>query len=397
MCGMCSPHCPTYVMNHNEAESPRGRISLMQALLKGNLQMDESLQQHIDSCLTCRACEAMCPSGVKFGKLIDGVRAQQREQGHQGSWGKEQLLATCASNKKLRSGAKLLRFVQLSGTYKLLQKGAERFIAEHASINALVPTQLPPRKKWNTSYPAKGDELGHIALFTGCIADISDQQTLQDAVTLLNHIGIRVSIPRQQACCGALHHHAGDLPRSQQLAKENIDAFNDKRYEHIIHCATGCGAHLMEYGEISSRNQAHNFSIKIDEISHFLLAHGTERLQLKALNKSVAVHIPCTQRNTLKQSDTPLELLKLIPQLQVEPLAGNNLCCGAAGSHMLDQPTMAQQLRQAKLSELQQNTPDLLVSSNIGCAMHLAAGLREQGPDIEVIHPISLLVRQLII
>ncbi len=395
MCGMCAPHCPTYLKHHNEAESPRGRIALIQALLHNKIPLDEKLKQHLDSCLNCRACEASCPSGVKYGELIDGIRRQQRTQEQQPNRAKEKLLETTASTKKLRNSAKLIRLAQLSGTYKLLSKGIEHFIVEQPHINELLPERLPAHQHWAEQYPAVGDEQGHISLFTGCIADIIDQSTLQDAITLLTYSGFRVTIPPSQACCGALHHHAGDTSRSHSLAETNIEAFSDNGAEHIIHCATGCGAHLMEYGQQLTTPKAEAFALKVEEISHFLLKHGTQKLSIKPLNEVVSIHLPCTQRNVLKQSTTPFDLLKLIPELTTEPLAGNHLCCGAAGSYMLEQPKMAQQLRQDKVDALQQSRANILVSSNIGCAMHIAAGLRQQGQIIEVLHPITLLARQL--
>ncbi|MCF6218611.1 MAG: (Fe-S)-binding protein [Gammaproteobacteria bacterium] len=396
MCGMCAPHCPTYREHHNEAESPRGRIALIQALLNDKLALDDQLKQHLDSCLSCRACEASCPSGVKYGELLDGIRAVQRQQEERPNQAKERLLKTLASGKRLRNSAKLIRLAQRSGTYALLSKGIERFIVDQPHISELLPAPLPARKNWEKQYSAIGEERGCISLFTGCIADICDQKTLQDAVTLLTHIGFRVEIPAQQACCGALHHHAGDTANSQRLAEINIEAFSANADQHIIHCATGCGAHLMEYRQQLNTSQAHHFSVKVDEISHFLLSNGIQKLAFKPLHKSVSIHLPCTQRNVLKQSLTPFELLELIPSLKSTPLADNSHCCGAAGSYMLEQPQMAQQLRQNKLDAVQQQQSQILVSSNIGCAMYLAAGIRQQGLSVEVIHPISLLVRQLI-
>ncbi len=396
MCGMCTPHCPTYIKHRNEAESPRGRIALISALLQEKLPLDAPLQQHLDSCLSCRACEASCPSGVKYGELLDGIRAVQRAEGDTSNPVKERLLKTLASGKTLRNSAKLIRLAQRSGTYALLSKGIERFIVEQPHISELLPAHLPARKNWDKQYPAIGEERSRISLFIGCIADICDQKTLQDAITLLTHIGFRVDIPTQQGCCGALHHHAGDTTRSQRLAEVNVDAFSGNKDQAIIHCATGCGAHLMEYHQQLNTPQANQFSIKVDEISHFLLNNGIQQLAFKSLNTPISIHLPCTQRNVLKQSATPFELLELIPSLKSTPLAGNNHCCGAAGSYMLEQPQMAQQLRQDKLDALQQGQSQIVVSSNIGCAMYLAAGIRQQGLDVEVIHPISLLVRQLI-
>lgn len=354
MCGMCSPHCPTYMKSNNESESPRGRISLIQALLRDKLPLDESLKQHLDSCLNCLACETSCPSGVKYGELIDGVRALQYTQEKQAS-AKEKLLEITASNRKLRTGAKLIRLAQQSGTYNILSKGIEHFVFEQPHIHELLPPKLPARIKWKEQYPAIGEKQGHVSLFTGCIADICDQQTLQDAIELLTHIGFQVTIPTKQACCGALHHHSGDIEHSQKLINTNIEAFTDKKSEHVIHCATGCGAHLMEYGKQLNTPQAKQFSLKVDEIGHFLLKNGIQKLQFKAFKRRVSEHLPCTQRNALKQPTTTAELLKLIPELNAAPLDGNNFCCGAAGSYMLEQPEMAQQLRQDKLDAIQQN------------------------------------------
>lgn len=397
MCGMCLPACPTYMKTRDEAESPRGRISLIQALLQGRLAPDSALRRHLDSCLTCRACERICPSGVPYGRIIDGAHALLRQQKPARGWMLEQLLETTASPKRLRLGAKMLQIARLSGTQKLVQRGLQSFSPDAALWKEFMPAELPEIRHWQASYPAVGPMHGKVALFTGCIANIVDQQTLRDAVTLLTRCGYEVDVPSAQVCCGALHHHAGDLTRAQRLAAQNLSAFDISDVDAIIFTASGCGAHLTEYGEHGDAGtRAAEFSGRCREISQFLLeCGGLERLAFKPLSGRVAVHEPCTQRNVLKQCATPYRLLEHIPQIDLRPLPGNQFCCGAAGSYMLEHPEMARSLREDKLKAISKIGTQILASSNIGCILHIAAGLRQQGQSVEVMHPVSVLARQL--
>ncbi len=388
MCGLCLPHCPTYNKTRNEAESPRGRISLILGLAQGELEADTKLRGHLDNCLLCRACEAVCPSGVAFGPLMDGARnalAQDTPQTEQ-----RIPLETLATDKKRqRRDARLLWLADKSGLRALGRGlglpralGLERF-------EQLAPKIRRPHD-WRPYYPAKGERRGDVALFIGCFSDMLDQVTLDDAVTLLNACGYGVHVPASQTCCGALHQHSGDGDGARQLAQQNLDAFRGLGLDAVISTATGCGGHLKEYEEIASAG------LPLRDINSFLnQIEWPHTLRPRALKQKVAVHEPCSQRNVLKQADAPYALLKRIPQLELVALPGNSQCCGAAGSYMIDHPDMADRLRQDKVDAIRQAQPEILVSSNIGCALHIAAGARAAGIRLELLHPVSLLARQL--
>ncbi|MFN2339565.1 MAG: (Fe-S)-binding protein [Gammaproteobacteria bacterium] len=398
MCGLCLPHCPTYGLSRDEGDSPRGRIALMQGLASGALPVGERLLGHLDRCLECRACEAMCPSEVPFGRLMDATRA--RVEPHRprspGSrrlrrWG----FGLLRHPRRLRALARVLRYYQRSGLQWLVRHSGLLRLLKLAPLEARLPHLQRPLAagRHSTVGPARG----RVALFTGCVESVTGADTQRDVLRLLPRLGYEVDIPRGQGCCGALSQHNGDPATAAGLARANLVAFDTTGLDAIVSTASGCGAQLAAYDALYGLEhpRAAAFAGKVRDISTFLAEQDWPQDLLRPLPGTVAVHDPCSLRHELRQHRAVYRLLGRIPQLQTVTLNATGACCGAAGSYILTQPAMADALRQPHIEQLQALGVRTLVSSNIGCALHLAAGIREAGLDIEVLHPVSLLARQL--
>lgn len=394
MCGLCLPHCPTYRLLRNEADSPRGRIALMQALADGRLQPSASLINHLDRCLACRACERMCPSRVEYGKLIDATRAElKRNDKLKPPLQLRMLLRLVTDIARLKRIAAVLRSYQRSGLRWLTRKSGVLKRLDMESLESLLPA-IPDGKRFHSHYPAHGERRGSVGLFIGCIGSILEGEIHAATIELLTRIGFEVHIPSTQGCCGALHQHNGETDTARQLAARNRQAFAGLKLDAIISTASGCAAQLFEYNTLYGGELA--LPAPLLEVCDFLQQHWADdspKLRPRVLR--AALHLPCSQRNVLRRPDAVQQLLSRLPGLELEPLAGNDQCCGAAGSYMLTQPDNAAALRRIKLDAVQKQQPQLLLSNNIGCALHLAAGLKEQGIDVEVMHPVVLLARSL--
>lgn len=378
-CGICSPHCPTYTHTQNENESPRGRIALIQAWAGGHLPITENLLEHIDNCLLCRACEKACPAVVPYAKLIDDFRTQIH--GEQSAPLSVKLVKAVAENKSVQQVAKsALRFYQ----QKNLQKTARLLhlpsLFGLGKLERLVPT-LQESNTLQNYYSAKNEVKGDVGLFVGCMGELFDFETVTAAIQVLTHIGFNVHLPENQTCCGALALHDGDAKTAQNLATQNQSAFADKNLQAIITIASGCGSTLKDYAQ------------NVMDISHFLAQF---ELNLKPLATTIRVHSPCTLKNVLKTDKSVLKLLKQIPDTNISSLPETTQCCGAAGAYSLKHEKMAQTLLNELLETALEKPAEYLVSSNIGCGLHIAAGLKEREENLQVVHPIVLIAKQLL-
>jgi glycolate oxidase iron-sulfur subunit len=406
-CGLCLPHCPTYRITLSEADSPRGRIAMISGVANERIPMNDRFKLHIDRCLTCRACEVACPNHVAFGRIIDEARSLvsvssvdlSEKEVDQKKRGLRAVLERVFIAKPSRFDLirPFIRLFQITG----LQAGLQRLGFVKGTPFALLLSKLPSvhryRYKWRAVYPAVGVQRGAVALFLGCVARLIDTETNLAAIFVLNRLGYTVHVPRTQTCCGALYQHSGRMDEAKALILQNKQAFADLKIDAIISTASGCGAHLVER---SAQQPMEGFSAPVMDINQFLVEQDWSDVSFAPLPKKVAVHDPCTLRNVLRAASLPYQLLSHIPEIEVVALAGNHQCCGAAGTYFLDQPEIAESLLNEKIAALTRLHARYLVTSNIGCALHIASGLqhqKRQGSVIEVLHPVTLLARQMAI
>ncbi len=378
-CGLCLPHCPTYQADLTENESPRGRIALLQALANGQLEAAPKLRAHIDHCLLCRRCERVCPSGVEYGRLFD-LGQQLLEQDRRPARAARLGLALVTRPGWLRALARLVVLSQRSG---LMALGRRLGLGRGPALlrRGLTLPRLPWPRSLAPDYPAMTQRRGRVALFTGCVSAAADSRTLRDTIAVLRYFGFDVSVPAAQQCCGALHAHSGQHAQAEQLAALNRRAF-DGEFDAIIVTASGCASQLLET----------DLPVPVRDAVSFIASQAwPDSLQVRSGDETVAVHEPCSAQNVLRSSGDIYPLLAHIPGLRVLPLTDNATCCGAAGSYLLRYPDFADQLRARKLASIETQRPDRIVTTNIGCALHLQSGLVEQHNFIPVIHPLTLL------
>jgi glycolate oxidase iron-sulfur subunit len=358
-CGLCLPGCPTYQLYSNENESPRGRIALAEALLKGEIAPDRTLKRHLGNCLLCRQCEVNCPSKVDYTRLMDAARQQL----HTTQWTSRLLEQV----DWLPALGKLSRL--LPGTAGALGRSLDN------------TKSTPPAG----GYPPVGQSLGHIGLLLGCVTRFNQGGALQAAIQLLTRLGFHVSVPAEQTCCGALARHSGHRERADRLQAINSRAFAG--LDAVVSIASGCSQHLHSYPEPIVGVDIVEFLDRVDDWSQLAFSPPTARWVL---------HQPCTLRNGLhaeKAVARLLDRLSAVPPLS--RLGESGGCCGAAGDHLLRNRQQATALRQPYVDRLVELAPDVLITSNVGCAMHLAEGVRAELPNLKVLHPVEWMVQHL--
>lgn len=376
-CGLCLPVCPTYALDRNEAESPRGRIAIAAALARGQVAPTAALREHLDHCLGCMGCEKVCPANVRYGELLVETRA---------------LLGPAPGRPERDIGlvrdparwTRLRRILGLLGFARWKSLLARCLPAGSALRSAL---SLWPRDPLPTPYvaqpaSAQTPDADTIALFPGCIASVEDADAQRAALTLLRAAGYRV-IELPAFCCGAMDLHGGDTARATQAAAQVTTTWQTAGATQLVTITPGC---------IGTLRHALPGVRVADPVA--LLAARAERLSFRPLQARVAVHLPCTQSNVARSDDALLRLLRRVPGLDVAPLPKPPHCCGAAGTHMLEFPERAARLREDTLRQAAALAPQRLLSSNIGCRLHLAAGMQDERSWPHQ-HPLVLLAQQL--
>lgn len=409
-CGLCTSACPTYVETGDENDSPRGRIYLMRSVVDGRLDLTEKVQGHLDLCLDCRSCETACPSGVEYGRLIEPFRVEMHQTGNTHT-------ATTSQSKSAKPDW-FHRWI-MYGLFpyrnrmkwalrpaRLMQKlGVDRLVAA-IGINRLLPSRLrrmqdqlpklqPSQPELPDFLPAKGEKRATVGLFVGCVADAMFRHVHWATARVLQENGCDVVIPKDQACCGAIHYHSGASDPAVSLIKQNLAAFTAELDAIVVNVA-GCGSMLKDYGHIASEiAKSHSlptdqFVDKVKDVSEFLAQLGP-REPTGQVDAVVAYQDACHLQHAQQIRQQPRNLLGLIPGVTLKPVAESELCCGAAGSYNLTQPDMADRLGRRKIDHLLAVQPDLIVTGNAGCSLQLQAQLKQLSADVRVVHPMELL------
>jgi glycolate oxidase iron-sulfur subunit len=400
-------------------DSPRGRIYLMRGVVDGRVPLDADVRKHLDLCLDCRACESACPSGVKYGQLIEPFRVDLQKQklvaptpGTKLPWwqrfvvfnvfphAKRARLAVWPA--KLMQALRIDRLLERSGFLRLLPRRMRE-------MHALLPPLPLGRKRLGTHLPAIGPKRANVALFTGCVADALFHEVNWMTARVLQLNGCDVWIPPNQVCCGALHFHSGMEAPALNFAQRNLDVFLSRAQsvsgvsgpenvalDAIVINVAGCGSMLKDYGHLfagtDQAGAAKAFTSKVKDINEFLIELGpvkpTKPLKLRATYHD-ACHL-CHAQQIRKQ---PRQLLELIPGLELVPLNETEICCGAAGSYNLTQPDMADRLGERKAANLLATKPEAVFTANAGCLLQIRKHLKGKDPKIWVAHPIEALWR----
>jgi len=367
-----------------------GRIRLMRALVNGS--SEGMAVEKLETCLGCYSCESVCPSKVNFGKMLDESLVRLREQRPLPRITRMMLWLACKA-AFIKSMIQVTYLAQILGLRTLVSKlGMLRLMGLQRADALMGKVDYPTRLR-NYIHQSRSDR--RIALFTGCFSSVMEQGVQQAAINIFNALGLEVALPRGQGCCGALHRHNGESEIAKKLARNNIKAFSSDTADAIVTTSSGCGASLKDYSEWL---EGEELAVPVMDVSHYLAdVMRQQDLIFNPLPLKVALHTPCTLRQGEGQGEAVMELLQKIPGLEIMPLSGQPRCCGAGGSQMLSQPDMADALRDDIIEEVRAMNANVLISSNLGCAMHLKQGLRHAGIDIPLQHPVELISQAMVV
>ena len=375
-CGLCLDACPTFRATGLETESPRGRIQLMTEWKRGTLPFTEEQARHIDLCLGCRTCEAVCPSGVPYGRIIEAGRAEveQIRRPSPKRWlAKTALRQLVARPARLRALGSMTRVAQAVGVTAIARSGRQ-----------LPRLEAPFRAPRSGVALAIGERRHRVAFLVGCVMPILYPQSHDAAVRLLQLAGCDVWFPQGERCCGALLAHNGDLEGAARLRDANMRVYAIGQFDALVVDSAGCGSHLKDfYPDLKGR---------VKDLTEWLAEIGlppAEREVKVRVTYQDACHLAHAQR-IRKQ---PRDLIRAIPGVELVEMRHPEICCGAAGLYSTLEPSMSARILREKTDDVLSTRAESVVTANPGCQMQLSAGIRSRGSNMRVEHVAELLVR----
>ena len=387
-CGFCTATCPTYVLDGNELDSPRGRIYLIKDMLENDRPATAEVTKHIDRCLSCLACMTTCPSGVHYMHLVDHARTHI-----------ERTYRRPLIERLLR--ATLARLMPYPRRFRLALIAALALrpvapLAEAIGLNRigamlrLSPPHWPHRPPHPQTIPAEGMRRGRVALLAGCVNELVAPQINAAAIRVLTRYGIEVVVAAGAGCCGSLVHHMGRDNQALAQARANIDAWTAAAdLDAIVITASGCGTTVKDYGFMLRADPAYaeraaRVANLAKDIVEYLATLPIERASnIPAL--VVAYHAACSLQHGQRIIRQPRQLLARLG-FAVKDIPDGHLCCGSAGTYNILQPDIARRLRERKVGTIERLRPDVIAAGNLGCMTQIAAGT-----DLPTVHTVELI------
>jgi glycolate oxidase iron-sulfur subunit len=404
-CGLCLNACPTYRELGLEMDSPRGRIYQMVQVADG-APITPSYVEHIGLCLACRGCESACPSGVRYGRMVEDARAEievWREEKAPRSPGARWLRRLVfhrllESRTLLTSAGAMLYLYEASGAKALVRGiGLLKLLGRLGDLAQFAPSAEPPFffRQIGRTFPAEGQRRYRVALLAGCIANVCFARLNEATVRVLQKNGCEVVIPEGQSCCGALHLHSGLRADAQRMARRNIDAVPAAGFDAIITNAAGCGSTLKEYGDLLEDDplyaaKAREFAGRMRDITEFLA--GIElNPHMGPVNATVTYQDACHLAHGQRIRKAPRQLLAAIPGLTFREMPGADICCGSAGIYNVVENEMAMEILRHKMESVKTTGATVIAAANPGCMLELETGVRLHGGGERVMHVVELL------
>ena len=404
-CGFCLATCPSYRIIGKEMDSPRGRIYLMDAINKGEAEIDTVTSQHFDSCLGCLACVTTCPSGVQYDQLIAATRPQiERNQPRNLP---DRLIRSLIFNlfpypNRLRYLLPPLWLYQKSGLQQLVRNTGmlKKLTPRLAAMEAILPqiTSSSLRGDLPDVIPAQGTKRYRVGMILGCVQRLFFSPVNEATARVLTANGCEVVIPPNQGCCAALPAHQGQEAQAQTLARQMIDSFIDEDLDAIIINAAGCGHTLKEYGHILAddpeyQQKADDFANKVQDVQEFLasIEFTAELHPLASAELTLVYQDACHLLHGQKISLQPRQLLRKIPGVKLREPMDASLCCGSAGVYNMLQPETADELGRQKAANLVNTGASIIASPNPGCSLQIQKHLDLKGSEVKLLHPVELL------
>ncbi|EJR37202.1 (Fe-S)-binding protein [Bacillus mycoides] len=408
-CGFCLPTCPTYIQSgYKESHSPRGRIALMKAVVDGLIEPDEDVEDTLNVCLGCRACEPVCPSGVNYGHLLEEARdiINQNKKFSMPVRAVRKVVfeGLFPHQNRMRTLTGLIGFYQRSGLQTLTHKtGIMKLFPETLATMDLVLPKVPKMKAMKDRpefLPAEVAKKKQVAFFTGCLMDTMFLKTNNATMKLLQLAGCDIVIPKTQSCCGALHGHAGEKSGAKELAKRNIEAFEDLNIDYIITNAGGCGAYLVDYDYLLKDDpkwaeRAKQFVSKIKDITAILVELDFhKRNDLRLTPQIITYQDSCHLRNVMRTSSEPRMLLEAIQGATYREMKDADRCCGSAGIYNIVHSELSMEFLDYKMDRVHETDAATIVTANPGCLLQMKLGIEREGLSHKMrgIHIVDLLL-----